>query len=122
MDKKFFESYYRAYNREDLQALSEFYHEDVVFRFGQGEYHGKEAFLNSLRDVFSNLKDRLSPRNIIIQGDQAAIEIHDRLEVKQDNDNFQGQKLTKGDKFELSVCAIYKVEGNLIKEITAYQK
>ena len=36
MDRKFFETYYETYNREDPEALSEFYHQDVVMRTAQG--------------------------------------------------------------------------------------
>ena len=122
MDKKFFESYYRAYNREDPQALSEFYHDDVVLRFAQGEQNGKEALLGTYRFITSMLKDQMTPKNIIIQGEQAAIEIQDRFVAKQDINDFMGQKLAKGDTLELSVCGIYKVEDNRIKEITIYTK
>jgi len=68
------------------------------------------------------LKDQMTSKNIIIQGEQAAIEIHDRFEAKQDIDDFMGQKFAKGDTFELSVCGVYKVEENRIKELTIYQK
>lgn len=122
MDKEFFESYYKTYNSEDPQALSEFYHDDVVLRFAQGEQNGKEALLVTYRFITSMLKDQMTPKNIIIQGEQAAIEIHDRFEAKQDIDDFMGQKLAKGDTLELSVCGIYKVEDNRIKEITIYTK
>ena len=54
--------------------------------------------------------------------DQAAIEIHDRFEAKQNVDDFLGQKFSKGDSFELNLCGVYKLEGNKIKEITIYQK
>jgi len=122
MDEKFFESYYEIYNREDPEALSEFYHEDVVIRSSQMEQTGKEAMLGMYRYIISILKDQMTPKNIIVQGDQAAIEIYDRFEAKKDIDDFLGQKFSKGDTLELNLCGIYKVEGNKIKEITIYQK
>jgi hypothetical protein len=122
MEKEFFESYYRTYNSEDPQALSEFYHEDVVIRSAQGEQTGKETMVGTYKYIISKFTDQMTPKNIIIQGDQAAIEIHDRFEAKEDVDDFLGQKFAKGDTFELNLCAVYKVEGNKIKDITIYTK
>ncbi len=122
MDKEFFESYYETYNREDPEALSEFYHEDVVIRSSQMEQTGKDAMMGTYQYIISILKDQMTPKNIIVQGDQAAVEIHDRFEAKEDIDDFLGQKLAKGDTMELTLCGIYKVEGDKIKEITIYQK
>ena len=122
MDKTFFESYYKTYNSEDPKSLSEFYHEDVVIRSAQGEQTGKESLLNTYQYIISMLKDRMTPENIIIEGDQAAIEIHDRFEAKKDIDDFLGQKFSKGDALDLNLCGVYTVEGNKIKKITIYQK
>jgi len=122
MNKEFFESYYETYNREDPEALSEFYHEDVVIRSSQMEQTGKDAMLGTYRYIISILRDQMTPKNIIVQGDHAAVEIHDRFEAKEDIDDFLGQKFSKGDTLELSLCGIYRVEGNRIKDITIYQK
>ena len=122
MDKEFFESYYKTYNSEDPQALGEFYHEDVVIRSAQGEQKGKEVMLGTYEYIISKFIDRMTPKNMIIQGDQAAIEIYDRFEAKKEVDDFLGQKFSKVDTFELNLCGVYKVEGNKIKEITIYQK
>ncbi len=122
MDKEFFESYYETYNREDPEALSQFYHEDVVIRSAQMVQTGKEAMLGTYQYIISILRDQMTPKNIILEGDQAAVEIHDRFEAKQDIDDFLGQKFSKGDTMELNLCGIYKVEGNKIKEITIYQR
>ena len=122
MDKKFFESYYETYNNEDPKKLAEFYHEDVVIRSAQGEQTGKETLLGTYRYIISMFKDQMTQKNIIIEGGQAAIEIHDRFEAKQDVDDFLGQTFSKGDTLELNLCGIYKVEAARIKEITIYQK
>jgi len=122
MGKEFFESYYETYNREDPEALSEFYHQDVVIRSAQGEQKGKETLLGTYQYIISQFRDQMTPKNIIVEGDQAAIEIHDRFEAKQDVDDFLGQKFSQGDSFELNLCGVYKVEGNRIKEITIYRK
>ena len=122
MDKKFFESYYETYNREDPEALSEFYHQDVVIRTAQGDQTGRETLLGTYQYIISHFKDQMTPKNIILENDQAAIEIHDRFEAKQDVDDFLGQPFSKGDSLELNLCGIYKVEENKIKQITLYQK
>ena len=122
MDKEFIESYYKTYNSEDPQKLAEFYHEDVVIRSAQGEQTGKEALLGTYRYIISMFKDQMTPKNILVEGVQAAIEIQDRFEAKQGVDDFLGQKFSKGDTLELNLCGIYKVEGTRIKEITIYQK
>ena len=122
MDKKFFEAYYKTYNTEDPEALSKFYHEDVVIRSAKMEQTGKEALLVTYRYIISMLKDQMTPINIIIEGNQAAVEIHDRFEAKQDIDDFLEKKFSKGDILELNFCGIYKVEGDKIKEVTIYQK
>jgi hypothetical protein len=122
MDKNFFESYYEAYNSEDPEALSEFYHEDVVIRTAHGDQIGKESLLGTYQYIISKFRDQMTPVNIILENDQAAIEIHDHFEAKQDVDDFLGQSFSKGDSLELNLCGIYKMEGNKIKQITLYQK
>lgn len=122
MDRDFFTRYYEAYNSEDPARLTPFYAGDVRLLSAQGEIRGRDAVLDTYRGIIGQFVDRMCPRNIVVDGDQAAVEIIDRFEARTDVDDFLGRRFTRGDSFELKLCGIYRVEDEQITGITLYQR
>ena len=120
LDRGFFVRYYETYASEDAAALGAFYADDVTLTSSQGVIKGREELLGTYRYITSLFHDKMTPENIIIDGDQAAIEITDRFEAKADVENFLGRSFTKGDSFTMKICGVYRVESGKIRQVTIY--
>ena len=120
VDREFFVRYYETYASEDAAALGRFYADDVTLTSSQGVIEGKEALLGTYAYIISLFHDLMTPDNIILQGDQAAIEITDRFEAKTAVESFLGRAFAKGETFSMKICGIYKVETGKIRQVTIY--
>ena len=67
--------YYDTYSKEDLDAVSPFYSDDVVFEFRSENYEGKEAVFAWFRDLQQTFHEVINPLNIMVDGDRVAVEI-----------------------------------------------
>lgn len=117
MDKALFENYYTIYNSEDPDALSQFYHADVVLTSAQGVINGIDAVLDTYRAMITMFHDRMTPVAIEIDGDTGVVEINDSFVAKQDIDDFMGMQLSKGQSFELKLRGTYTVEAGRFRNI-----
>lgn len=121
MNREFFENYYRTYNSADAVALAEFYAEDVVLVSSEGEQRGREALLATYGFITERFIDQMTPQRILIDGNEAAIQIVDRFEARQDVADFLGGSFRRGDSFTLNLCGWYRVEAGRIKHIAIYR-
>ena len=120
LDKSFFVRYYETYASENAPALGAFYADDVTLTSSQGVIRGKDELLGTYRYITSLFQDRMTPDDIIIDGDRAAIEITDRFEAKQAVPDFLGRAFAKGEVFTMKICGIYRVENGKIRQVTIY--
>jgi ketosteroid isomerase-like protein len=121
MSREFFENYYRVYNSGDAAALAACYADDVVLVSAEGEQAGREALLATYRFITERFIDRMTPQRMLIDGDEAAIQIVDRFEAKQDVADFLGGSFRRGDTFTLNLCGWYRLEQGRIKRIAIYR-
>lgn len=120
LEKDFFIRYYQAYASENPDALGEFYADDVTLTSSQGVVNGKQAMLDTYKYITSLFVDRMTPDQIIIDGERAAIEITDRFTAKVDVASFLGRAFVEGEQFELKICGIYRVVDGKISTIRIY--
>jgi ketosteroid isomerase-like protein len=120
LDRNFFVRYYETYASEDAAALGAFYAEDVKLISSQGVIQGREQLLGTYRTIISLFRDRMTPDSILIDGDQAAIEITDRFEAKQAVPEFLGRSFAKGEAFTMRICGVYRVQDGKIRQVTIY--
>lgn len=120
LDRNFFVRYYEAYASEDAASLGQFYADDVTLTSSQGVIKGKQELLGTYHYITSLFHDKMTPDNIIIEGDQAAIEITDRFEAKSDVESFLGRSFAKGESLTMKICGIYRVEDEKIRQVTIY--
>ena len=121
MNKKFMESYYRAYNSEDPAALEGYYHQDVELTSAQGIIKGADALLATYRNLISNFYDRMTPSYIAIEGASVVVNILDRFTAKHDVEDFMGMSLAAGESFSLHLRGTYEFLDNKIRKIVIEQ-
>ncbi len=122
LNRDFFEAYYRCYNSEDPEALKQFYADDLVLVSAQGEQHGVDAMLATYRYLIDNFEDRMTPENILIDGNTAAVEITDVFTAKKPIADFMGAAFNTGEQLILRLCAVYRVSNNKITHATIYAR
>ena len=120
LTREFFEAYYQAYNSEDPNALKHFYADDVVLVSAQGEQRGLSAMLDTYHYLIDLFEDRMTARNILIDGDSAAVEIIDKFTAKKAVAEFMGSSFKTGDTMTLRLCALYRVSNNKITHVSIY--
>ena len=72
--------------------------------------------------LITMFEDRMTPENIMIDGDFAAVEITDSFTAKMDIEDFLGQALKQGEKLTLNLCAVYKVKDDQIVSASIYAR
>jgi ketosteroid isomerase-like protein len=117
MNEAFFRAYYEAYNSGQEARLAEFLADDVVLVSAEGEQHGKEAYLATYRQILALFIDRMTPEEITIAGDAAAIQITDRFTARVDVPDFLGRSFAKGEEFTLRLQGRYQVRDGKIARI-----
>ncbi len=122
LTREFFERYYTTYNSENPDALETFYAENVEFTSAQGTSHSRDSILQTYRYLIDLFEDRMTPENILIDGERAAIEITDVFTAREDVADYMGTSLKKGEQLTLKLCGIYTVKNNQITHAAIYAR
>ena len=117
MTEAFMRGYYDAYNSEDAFRLGAFLADDVLLVSAQGEQRGKDAYLATYRAIIADFSDRMTPDEIVIDGDKATVKITDRFTAKHDVADFLGRSFAKGDGFTLKLVGAYEIRNGKIATI-----
>jgi predicted ester cyclase len=117
MNEAFMRGYYEAYNSEDPERLSAFLADEVVLVSAQGEQHGKATYLATYAGILSDFTDQMTPTEIAVSGDNAAVKITDRFTARHDVADFLGQSFKAGADFTLKLEARYRVVDGKIARI-----
>ncbi|WP_036256339.1 nuclear transport factor 2 family protein [Spongiibacter marinus] len=115
MSKAVIEDYFRTYNSASAEALSAFYHPDVVLRTAEGEFAGPQAILGVYQHIIAQFYDQMTPTRIVQRGDEFCVDIQDRFTAKMPVADFLGRSFAKGDSLVLYLHARYRLqEGRII--------
>ena len=120
MKRETINKYYETYAKEDLNAVSPFYSNDVVFEFQGQTYNGKEAVFAWFRELQQTFHEVISPLNIVIDGDKVAIEIESEFEARVDLPDFHGKALKKGDRTKIRFAVFYDTRNEQFCHIRLY--
>jgi uncharacterized protein len=108
--KQFLREFNEYWVREDVRAILDTVTDDIRFRMiGGKSVSGKsefESFLGEMPD--GNSETALTITNVIVDGDQAAVNGEISMTDK------DGQRQTYG------FCDVYRLEGGKVAELTAY--
>lgn len=117
MDEELMRRYYAVYNSENPEALAKFYHPDCTLISAQGTLRGREAILDTYRALVGMFEDRMTPRSIAVDGNEARVTIVDRFTARAAVADFMGQSLAAGECFELQLEGYYRAEQGQFREI-----
>jgi len=120
MNKERMKAYYETYNRSVDEALSTFYTDDAVFEYQDLKLDGKEAILNHFAALQHAVKEEMTPTNILVDGDKAAVEVENIFEAKVHIPDFLGRSLKAGESFKGKFSGFYETRGDQICHIRLY--
>ncbi len=120
MNKERMKAYYETYNRSVDEALSTFYTDDAVFEYQDLKLNGKEEIVNHFAGLQQAVKEVMTPTNILIDGDKAAVEVENIFEAKIDIPDFLGRSLKAGESFAGKFSGFYDTRGDQICHIRLY--
>ncbi len=120
-NRSLIEAYYKDFNASNSgEVLSVYYSDDIIFEYKDDKPSGKEAVISYLDGQWQAVKETLTPFNIVVDGDRAAVELDDRLEAKIDLPDFLGRSLKAGEFMNTKFCLCYDFRKGKICHIRVY--
>ncbi len=120
-NRSLIEAYYKDFNTSNSgEVLSAYYGDDVVFEFQDVKVSGKEAVIKNLNDAWQAVKETLTPFNIVVDGDRAAVEVDDRIEARIDLPEFLGRSFKAGESMNAKFSIFYDIRDSKICHIRIY--
>jgi len=119
--KNLIEAYYKDFNATNSgDVLSAYYSDDVVFEYQGEAVSGKEAVIKNLDEAWQAVKETLTPLNIVVDGDRAAVEVDDRIEARIDLPEFLGRSFKAGESINAKFSIFYDIRDGKICHIRIY--
>jgi len=121
--EKLMMEYFEAYNGGDYEKVASIYYaEDAVLEFPADRIVGRKNILEYLVGVNSGgTKEILRPTNILIDGDNVAVQINSEFKFSEDAPDFFLRPAKKGDSFLAKIGVFYKIRDDKIVHITIYE-
>ena len=120
MNKERMTAYYETYNQSVDEALTTFYTDDVVFEYQDLKLTGKQAVLEHFAGLQQAFKEIMVPKNILVDGDKAAVEVENKFEAKIDIPDFLGKSFKAGESFTGRFSGFYETRGDKICHVRLY--
>ena len=114
------EAYYRAFNSGGLEALSDYYAEDIVFEYRDVRLEGREAVMNHFAELQQAFTEKIHPKSILVDGNRVAVETEDTFTAKIDLPDFLGQSLKQGESVTARYGCFYDFRGDKIRHVRLY--
>ena len=115
------EAYYKDFNASNSgEVISAYYSDDVVFEYQDDKVSGKEAVISYLDGAWQAVRETLTPLNIVVDGDKAAVEVDDRIEAKIDLPEFLGRSFKAGESMNAKFSLFYDFREGKICHIRIY--
>ncbi|MFS0897371.1 nuclear transport factor 2 family protein [Mycolicibacterium litorale] len=89
----------------------------MTVRSAAGVQHGRAAYLQTYRYMIGQFVDRMTPRDIQVDGAVATVQITDELTARADIPDFMGASLREGQSMTLDLLGRYTVMDGRIAEI-----
>jgi ketosteroid isomerase-like protein len=121
--KKEIMKYFDVFNSADYErAVSSYYSEDIIFESPNDKFVGRESILRVFIDAHAGgIKEILTPTNILIDGDNVAMQLDVKFTFPLDVPNFHLGPAKKGDSFSSKIAVFYKINNGKITHITLYE-
>jgi hypothetical protein len=116
-----------AYNSEDFMSFAEYHTEDFTYIHypDRDSAHwtvieGRDNVLNFFGQGHGRLKEVMTFHNILIDGDQMAVEIDAVITFKEDYPDYYAGPFLKGDVRHIKWAAFFEIEDGKIKSVKKY--
>lgn len=103
------EAHVAAFNADDLEGLVAGFSEDAVFASGDQLVVGRRGIRALFRDAVTTLDARLELRQAVVQGEVAACELTERLDLE-------------GRIYEFQLAAFFTVRDGVIARAKVYRE
>lgn len=120
MNRERMETYYRVFNTGDLEALADFYAEDIVFEYRDVKIEGREALIKYFAALQQGFTETIHPKSILVDGDRIAVETEDAFTAKVDLPDFLGQSLKQGESVTARYGCFYDTRDDRIHHVRLY--
>ena len=124
MTKEKMMEYFEVFSKEGFEkAISTYFAEDAVFENSIAmEASGKKNIINLLKFTHRGdvVKETLTPVRILMDGDDAAVELVMEMDVTEDVPDHHISPLKKGEKTKCRLSAFYKIEDGKIARVKVY--
>ncbi len=119
--KNLIQAYYKDFNATNSgDVLSAYYSDDVVFEYQDEKVSGRDAVIGRLDEAWQTFKETLTPINIVVDGDKAAVEVDDVIEAKIDIPEFLGRSFKAGESVNVKFSIFYDIRDGKICHIRIY--
>lgn len=116
-DRRWFEAYLDAFNRNDFEGFGAYYAEDVAFHGQAATLQGRAAVLAFYRGVKARIEERVDLLSFIGGENAIAAEICTTLTPLEDWPDFPTGPLTKGVQRQSIAFAFYDMAGGRFTRI-----
>lgn len=126
MTKEKMMEYFESFNKEgDEKTFKKYYTEDAVFKTPWGRtFSGVNNIIKYMEEeahYYGKIKETLHPGNILIDGDDVAVELKTEFHALEDIPKFHlGPSFKKGDKIQWILSAFYKIRDGKIAHVQIY--
>jgi ketosteroid isomerase-like protein len=123
--KKWMEEYFESFNKFGVaKTFPVYFAEDAVFKTAwEKESHGRENIIKFMREIVHHgdkIKETLMPFNIVIDGDNVAVELLTEMVALEDVPNYHVGSFKKGEKINWRLSAFYKIRDGKIAQVQVY--
>jgi hypothetical protein len=119
--KNVIEAYYKDFNASNSgDVISAYYSDDVIFEYQGEKVIGITNVINYLDGAWQAVKETITPLNIVVDGNKAAVEVDDRIEAKIDLPDFLGRSFKTGDSINAKFSLFYDFREGKICHIRIY--
>ena len=122
MTKQDILKYFEEYNTGDYEeTMKKYYTPDAVFESPDYKLEGHDKIIQFMTESHKGMTEIMQLKNVLLDGNQAAVGIEAVIQVFEDRPNFHIRPLKKGDSITLRMVAIYGISGDRISSVKLYR-
>lgn len=113
-----FDRYLEAFNsgQEDA-SLGHFFTEDLIVESPFGVLQGRDAWIGALEGVHDGVRERLTPRLVVRDGDDMMAELDGEFTASADKPDFMHGPLRRGETLRVRFFAVYRFRDQQITRL-----
>ena len=119
MTKARYAQYIAAFNDSDFAGFGKFYADDVVLELPVRTLKGRDAILDFYREVKARVRETLTVKECVIDGDVIAVDVETEFFAEKDAPDFVVRPLKQGESIHSESFIFYKLKDGKFVHIRA---